>query len=100
MPQWNTYTYLFILLHCLGIIYYRHLILPHFPKRLLAMIQRSEDRLRAYVPLSTFESQRDAGLSSTNFDLEGNINGSDSRVGLDERVAEEVRRIMRERGVT
>ena len=82
-----------------GLTYYRHLILPYFPPRLLAVIQRSENHLRAYAPLSTFESQRDSGLSSVNFDLEGNIAG-DSRVGLDERSSDEVRKIMRERGVT
>jgi len=89
--------------YTLGLIYYRHAILLHIPTRLLSIIQRSEDSLRAYVPLSTFENQRDAGLTSVNFDLEGNninVVGGDSRLGLDERDSEEVRRIMRERRVT
>ncbi|KAF8318683.1 hypothetical protein DL93DRAFT_2075555 [Clavulina sp. PMI_390] len=92
----------FIGLLALAVYYYRHQIAPYLPERVLNTIRSSEDRIRSYIPyapLSTFEAQRDAGLSSGNFDLEGNIAG-DSRTGLDGRVAEEIRRIMREQNVT
>jgi hypothetical protein len=52
-----------------------------------------------YTPLSTFEEQRDAGLSSSNFDLEGNI-ASDSRTGLDDQGTQEILLIMRRNGCT
>lgn len=52
-----------------------------------------------YAPLSSFEDQRSAGLSSSAFDLEQNIGGGDSRSGLDERVAEEIRQIMLREGL-
>jgi hypothetical protein len=58
-------------------------------------------RLRQYAqyqPLSTFEEQRDAGLSSSNFDLEANI-ASDSRTGLDDQATQEILVIMRRNGV-
>lgn len=82
-----------------GVFYNRERLSPYLPRRVVSLLQTSEDRLRAYVPLSTFESQRNAGLSSAAFDLEANIAG-DSRAGLDERGAEEVRQIMQARGVT
>jgi hypothetical protein len=59
------------------------------------------DRLRQYAqytPLSTFEDQRDAGLSSSNFDLEANI-ASDSRTGLDDQGTQEILAIMRRNGI-
>lgn len=39
------------------------------------------------------------GLSSSNFDLEQNILGGDSRQGLDEAASQEVLEIMRNEGV-
>jgi len=47
-----------------------------------------------YSALSTFEGQRAAGLHSSAFDIESNIVGGDSRSGLDERGAAEIREIM------
>ena len=52
-----------------------------------------------YAPLSTFEDQANAGLSSHNFDIEANIRDEDSRAGLDERSTQEVMEIMRRDGV-
>lgn len=52
-------------------------------------------RLGHYTPLSTFAEQVDAGLNSTNFDIEANIREGDSRTGLDERGTQEVMEIMR-----
>jgi len=83
-------------------VYNRSRVLSFLPQRLVALLPSDiqlPNRFRAYVPLSTFESQRDSGLSSTAFDLEANLAG-DSRLGLDERGAEEVRNIMQTQGVT
>jgi hypothetical protein len=55
--------------------------------------------LRHYTPISTFADQRDAGLTSSNFDIEANILDEDSRTGLDERGTQEVMDIMRRDGV-
>ncbi|KZW00011.1 hypothetical protein EXIGLDRAFT_723168 [Exidia glandulosa HHB12029] len=56
----------------------------------------------AYSPLpgSSFADQAAGGLSSSTFDLEGNIFGGDSRVGLDEHGAAEVNDIMRREHVS
>lgn len=51
--------------------------------------------LNQYIPLSTFSSQAEAGLTSVMFDVEANINDGDSRAGLDERGTQEVLEIMR-----
>jgi len=81
--------------------YYRGRLRHYIPERLLSLLPppSSFGRFSHYVPLSTFEAQRDAGLTSNTFDLEGNI-ADDARVGLDERGEEEVRRIMQTRSVT
>jgi len=50
--------------------------------------------LSNYTPVSTFAEQADAGLSSSNFDIEANIADGDSRIGLDERGTLEVQEIM------
>jgi hypothetical protein len=69
---------------------YRAAVLPHMPMKL-----RSLFGLNQYIPLSTFSSQAEAGLSSSMFDIEANINDGDSRAGLDERGTQEVLDIMR-----
>lgn len=56
---------------------------------------RSLFGLNQYIPLSTFSSQAEAGLTSVMFDIEANINDGDSRAGLDERGTQEVLEIMR-----
>jgi len=79
----------------LVIIIQRHAILQHLPS---SLTDRLPDRLtrRNYTPLSTFAGQRAAGLNSSNFDIEAdNMEAGDSRMGLDEAGAEEVRAIMR-----
>jgi len=53
----------------------------------------------ARVP-TTFAAQRAGGLSSSNFDLEVNVQGGDARTGLDEAGTQEVLEIMRSQGVT
>ncbi|CAE6405498.1 unnamed protein product [Rhizoctonia solani] len=66
--------------------YHRRTIAPHLPAR-----------MQHYMPLSSFEDQRDAGLTSAHFDIESlNIMAGDSRSGLDETGAAEVQRIMQE----
>ncbi|KAF9518994.1 hypothetical protein BS47DRAFT_1482266 [Hydnum rufescens UP504] len=92
----------FVALVLLLSLYHRSRVLSFLPLRLVALLPSNiqlPHQLRPYVLLSTFESQRDAGMSSTAFDLEANLAG-DSRLGLDERGAEEVRSIMQTQGVT
>lgn len=52
-------------------------------------------KLSNYTRLTTFSSQVNAGLSSSEFDIEANIRDGDSRAGLDERGTQEVMDIMR-----
>jgi Fungal protein of unknown function (DUF2015) len=52
-------------------------------------------KLSNYTPLSTFDEQASAGMSSSAFDLESNIRDGDSRIGLDEDATREVMEIMR-----
>ncbi|EKM82014.1 hypothetical protein AGABI1DRAFT_112192 [Agaricus bisporus var. burnettii JB137-S8] len=70
---------------------YREMILAHAPKRL----KDSFPRLQHYAPVSTFSQQANAGLTSSAFDIEANIQDGDSRVGLDEQGTQEVLDIMR-----
>lgn len=41
----------------------------------------------------------EAGMHSADFDLAGNIGGSDSRTGLDPKTKQEIQRVMKVRGV-
>jgi hypothetical protein len=45
----------------------------------------------------SFEDDIEAGLSSANFDLAGNVEGGDSRSGLDNGAKREILRIMKKR---
>ncbi|CED82035.1 Protein of unknown function DUF2015 [Phaffia rhodozyma] len=68
---------------------------------LLPFIRSHYPRFNQYSPLNTFEDQRNAGLSSSNFDLESNnMAAGDSRQGLDAAGSAEIQRIMREEGVS
>lgn len=74
------------------------LVAVYYNRRLIA--PRLPARMQHYMPLSSFEDQAHAGLTSAHFDIESlNIMGGDSRQGLDEAGAEEVKRIMTEEGV-
>jgi len=70
---------------------YRASIIPCIPERVKSLFPK----LSNYTPLSTFSDQVGAGMTSNDFDVEANINGGDSRVGLDERGTQEVLGIMR-----
>jgi hypothetical protein len=50
-----------------------------------------------FVPGSSFADDMEAGLSSSTFDLGTNIDGGDSRAGLDDAAKREVLRIMKKR---
>ncbi|RDB15752.1 hypothetical protein Hypma_003636 [Hypsizygus marmoreus] len=73
--------------------HYRATILPHvhMPDRVRSMFPK----LSNYMPLSTFSEQVNAGMTSSDFDIEANMRDGDSRVGLDERGTQEVMEIMR-----
>ncbi|TFK63254.1 hypothetical protein BDN72DRAFT_964028 [Pluteus cervinus] len=75
---------------------YRAHVAPYLPERVRAMFPG----LNNYTPLSTFSDQLNAGLSSSNFDIESNILDGDSRSGLDERATQEIMEIMRRERVT
>lgn len=62
------------------------------------------DRTRTYLysrlphyHLSSFAGDMEAGLSSSTFDLSGNVEGGDGRAGLDDAAKAEVLRIMKKR---
>ena len=74
---------------------YRATLISHVPDPIKSFFPS----LVHYAPLSTFEDQANAGLSSHNFDIEANIRDGDSRAGLDERGTQEVYEIMRREGV-
>ncbi|KAI9891326.1 MAG: hypothetical protein M1814_002839 [Vezdaea aestivalis] len=52
------------------------------------------DYIYSRVPTS-FSGDAEAGLSSSAFDLSGNIEGGDSRAGLDDTAKNEIKKIMR-----
>ncbi|KAI0825785.1 hypothetical protein BC629DRAFT_1578414 [Irpex lacteus] len=70
---------------------YRATLISHVPNPVRSLFPR----LGHYTPLSTFESQANAGLTSESFDIEANIRDGDSRAGLDEQGTQEVLDIMR-----
>ena len=89
-----------------GSIHYRARIIPLLPGRIQSAFPSlparfaSNPRNAGYsrVP-NSFADQAAQGLSSAAFDLEQNIFGDDSRVGLDEAGTQEVMEIMRAQGV-
>ncbi|GLB43357.1 putative fungal protein of unknown function (DUF2015) [Lyophyllum shimeji] len=76
---------------------YRATILPHIhiPERIRTLFPK----LSHYTPLSTFSEQVNAGMTSSQFDIEANLRDGDSRAGLDERGTQEVMEIMRQQRV-
>ncbi|PSR82604.1 hypothetical protein PHLCEN_2v6037 [Hermanssonia centrifuga] len=70
---------------------YRAKLISHVPNPVKSFFPR----LTHYQPLSTFEAQAGAGLTSESFDIEANIRDGDARAGLDERGTQEVLDIMR-----
>ncbi|KAG7444462.1 uncharacterized protein BT62DRAFT_934117 [Guyanagaster necrorhizus] len=80
----------FFALVALLIFRYRVSLAPYVPERVKAFFPK----LRHYTPLSTFAEQANAGLSSSDFDIEANLRNGDSRTGLDEQGTQEVMEIM------
>jgi Fungal protein of unknown function (DUF2015) len=78
-------------------VLYRYRALIPVSERLQTFIPRCSSRSREnYAPLSTFEDQAAAGITSSTFDIEAdNIFQGDSRAGLDEQGTQEVMEIMR-----
>ncbi|KZT59453.1 hypothetical protein CALCODRAFT_430924, partial [Calocera cornea HHB12733] len=76
------------------------LLSPLVPQRLQDFLAAHFPHLAAYRPLQTWDTQRGAGLSSSLFDIDENLEAGDSRAGLDPQGAEEVRRIMAREGVS
>ncbi|KAK0457862.1 uncharacterized protein EV420DRAFT_1643709 [Desarmillaria tabescens] len=70
---------------------YRVSLAAHVPERVKTFFPK----LRHYTPLSTFTEQANAGLTSSDFDIEANLRNGDSRTGLDEQGTQEVMEIMR-----
>ncbi|TFK25094.1 hypothetical protein FA15DRAFT_703952 [Coprinopsis marcescibilis] len=77
---------------------YRAFIIPHVPDRVKSFLPRiltTSPTANHYAPLSTFNDQVNAGMTSDSFDVEANnISVGDSRMGLDERGTREVMEIM------
>lgn len=69
---------------------YRLTLAPYVPERVKSLFPI----MGQYTPLRTFADQADAGLTSSEFDIEANMRNGDSRAGLDERGTQEVMDIM------
>lgn len=82
-------------------VLYRYRAHIPVPERLQAFIpSRCCHSRENYAPLSTFEDQAAAGMTSSTFDIEAdNIFQGDSRAGLDEQGTQEVMEIMRRENV-
>ncbi|KAK7031621.1 hypothetical protein R3P38DRAFT_2924811 [Favolaschia claudopus] len=81
----------FLLLLFLLALRYRAALLPHLPERIRNLLPT----LNNYQPLATFSDQINAGMSSSDFDIEANIRDGDVRSGLDEQGTREIMEIMR-----
>lgn len=81
-------------------VLYRYRAYLPVPDRLRAIIPNCRCHRENYAPLSTFEDQAAAGMTSSTFDVEAdNIFQGDPRAGLDERGTQEVMEIMRRENV-
>ncbi|KAF7288251.1 hypothetical protein HMN09_00485500 [Mycena chlorophos] len=88
--------YLFSAAACLFLLVlltlrYRESLLARVPEPIRRLLPATFNN---YQPLATWQDQMEAGLSSNDFDLAGNLAG-DSRAGLDEAATREVHEIMR-----
>jgi len=72
--------------------------LPSLRSRLPSIEIPGSSYLYSRLP-STFAGDIEAGLSSSAFDLSGNVAGGDSRAGLDDASKKEIQKIMRNRRV-
>ena len=72
--------------------------LPGFQDRVHSIRFPGSDYLYSRLaPGGSFEDDMEAGLSSANFDLTGNVESGDGRAGLDDAAKREVLRIMKKR---
>ncbi|KAF2158183.1 hypothetical protein K461DRAFT_318164 [Myriangium duriaei CBS 260.36] len=69
------------------------------PDAIYNLLHRPAWQSTRYQPVPTFQDDVEAGLSSSSFNLAENIEGGDSRAGLDAKAKDEVRRIMKEKRV-
>lgn len=67
-------------------------LLPELP----FLPSSTRDYLYSHLP-SSFADDMEAGLSSANFDLAGNVQSGDARAGLDNAAKAEILRIMKKR---
>jgi hypothetical protein len=65
----------------------RERLIPLLPLRL-------QSHVKHYAPLASFDAALEAGYSSSNFDLRGNLQEADARSGLDDEGLAQVRRLM------
>ncbi|AEO57445.1 hypothetical protein MYCTH_2315050 [Thermothelomyces thermophilus ATCC 42464] len=70
---------------------------PPFQDRLHKAHFPGSAYLYSHLGPGSFEDDIEAGLSSSNFDLTGNVEGGDSRSGLDDTAKREILRIMKKR---
>lgn len=72
--------------------------LPSFQEAMSSLRLPGADALYSRLPSSnTFAGDMEAGLSSSTFDLSGNVQGGDSRAGLDNAAKREILLIMKRR---
>lgn len=83
---------LFLLVTATALFFTRSFWLPHVRDIRLP----GADYIYSRLP-STFAGDMEAGLSSSTFDLSGNVEDGDSRAGLDDAAKKEVLRIMKSR---
>ncbi|CEH11781.1 Protein of unknown function DUF2015 [Ceraceosorus bombacis] len=102
-----TFIYSLVLVTLIVVAYIKRAsLLIHLPEdwvdRLPSLLQapRPSPISGGYSRLSDWSAQVRSGLSSNRFDLEQNIRDQDSRSGLDEVDAAEVRAVMATRGLT
>lgn len=87
---------IFLILTVTALFFTRAYWVSHFP----AIRVPGADYIYSRLPGSSFADDVEAGLSSSNFDLSGNITSGDSRQGLDDAAKAEVLKIMKKRRMT
>lgn len=87
---------IFVLLILAAVLVYTKPHWEHLLPRLFTIRLPGTDYIYSRLP-ATFAGDIEAGLSSSTFDLQGNVEGGDARAGLDDAAKAEVLRIMKVR---
>lgn len=87
---YSQYTYIAILVLLISVTLF-------FTRRYWLKILKRQSRAHEYFSLNDFRGDVEAGLTSSNFDLTGNVMDNDKRQGLEENSKRAIQKIMKKK---